>query len=154
MQYTIEIEINLPRDQVVALFDSTENLFKWLEGLQSFEHISGEPGHPGAKSKIVMQSGKRTYEMIETVTVRNLPEEFSGTYDAKGVHNIVRNHLIDLGNGRTKWVTENEFLFKGIFMRIIGFLMKGAFVKQSRKYMLDFKAFAEEGRDVNAANAA
>jgi hypothetical protein len=58
--YTVEIEIDLPRDQVIALFDNTENLFKWQTGLKDFEHISGEPGQPGAKSKLTYLYGKRT----------------------------------------------------------------------------------------------
>ncbi len=50
---TVSIEIDLPRYRVIALFDSPENLFKWQTGLQSFERLSGEPGHPGGKSKLV-----------------------------------------------------------------------------------------------------
>jgi hypothetical protein len=37
---------------------------------------------------------------------------------------------------------EQEFQFKG-FMKIIGFLFPGAFKKQSLKYLVDFKQFAE-----------
>jgi hypothetical protein len=28
-------------------------------------------------------------EMIETITTRNLPDDFSGTYDVSGVFNVV-----------------------------------------------------------------
>lgn len=147
MNSTVEIEINLPREEVVKLFDSQENCFKWQEGLQSFEHLSGEPGQPGAQSKLVYQMGKRRIEMIETITTRNLPDEFSGTYDAKGVHNVVENRFIEIGPDKTKWESENEFQFTG-FMRLIGFFMGSAFPKQSLKYLKNFKAFAEEGKDV------
>ena len=44
MKYTREIVIELPRDRVIELFDDADNLSKWQEGLQSFEHVSGEPG--------------------------------------------------------------------------------------------------------------
>jgi hypothetical protein len=84
--------------------------------------------------------------MIETITVRNLPAEFSGTYEAKGVFNIVRNRFTDLGNGRTRYTSEQEFRFSG-FMKIIAMLMPGSFKKQSVKYLEDFKAFAEGNRD-------
>ena len=97
----------------------------------------------GAKSVLKFKMGKRIIEMIETITVRNLPEEFSGTYEAKGVFNIVKNKFISLQNNRTKYVSEQEFQFKG-FMKIIGFLMPGAFKKQSMKYLVDFKTFAEK----------
>ena len=142
MKYTAEIEINLPVNKVVELFNSTENLFKWMEGLKSFETISGEPGQPGTKSKLVYQMGKREIEMVETIQVYNLPEEFTGTYEAKGVYNVVKNHFIPVSDSKTRYVTEQEFQFSG-FMKLMGLLMPGAFKKQSMKYLQAFKNFAE-----------
>lgn len=92
MKYSTAIEINLPVKKVVKIFDNPDHLAKWMQGLQSFEHISGTPGQPGAKSRLKFKMGKREIEMIETVTKRNLPQEFSGTYEANGVYNIVTNY--------------------------------------------------------------
>ena len=142
MKYTVEIDIDLPRDRVIELFDSTENMKHWQEGLVSAEHLSGTPGEVGAKMKLKYKMGKREVEMIETITKRNLPDEFAGTYDAKGVHNIVDNTFIEISESKTKWVAYQEFQMKGM-MKIIAFIMPGAFKKQSMKYMKDFKAFAE-----------
>ena len=142
MQFTTETIINAPIEKVIALFDDAQNLPKWMEGLQSFEHISGTPGQPGAKSRLKFKIGKREFDLIETVTVRDLPHEFSGAYDAQGVQNIVRNRFIKLAGDKTKYVTENEFQFKG-FMKILALLMPGAFKKQSIKYAEDFKRFVE-----------
>ncbi len=143
MKYTSSIEINRPVDRVIELFDSTDNMFKWMKGLQSFEAISGNPGQVGAKSRLKFKMGKREIEMIETITVKNLPDEFSGTYEAKGVFNIVKNKFIALPDNRTKYISEQEFKFLG-FMKIVGFLMPGAFKKQSMKYLNDFKTFVEQ----------
>ena len=147
MRYTNEIEIALPRERVVELFDDVDNLYKWQRGLKSFKHVSGEPGQPGARSEMIFQMGKRTVEMIETIVARDLPDRFSATFDAKGVRNLVENTFEDLDGERTRWVSHNEFQFKG-FMKVMAFLMKGAFPKQSLKFMQDFKAFAEEGKNV------
>ncbi len=146
MRYTSEITINRPVDVVTRLFDDPKNLYAWMDGLQSFELLSGEQGQPGAKAKLVYQMGKRRVEMIETITERNLPDIFAGTYDADGVHNIVVNKFIALPDGNTRYITENEFQFKG-FMRIIAFLMPGAFKKQSFKYLEQFKAFVENYKE-------
>jgi len=143
MKYTTQIEINLPVDRVIELFDNPDNLKHWQPGLQSFEPISGTPGQPGAKSRLKFKMGKREIEMIETVTVRNLPEEFSGTYEAKGVLNIVKNKFIPLSANKTKYVAEQEFQFTG-FMKLMAWLMPGAFKKQSQKYLQQFKDFAEK----------
>lgn len=143
MKYTCEIKINKPVDEVVAKFDNIDNMKHWMEGLQSFEHLSGTLGEPGSTAKMSFQMGKRTIEMIETVTVRNLPHEFSGTYDAKGVHNIVKNYFKPVDENTTLYITEQEFRFKG-FMKIIAALMPGAFKKQSMKYLHNFKGFVEK----------
>lgn len=142
MKYTNEIEIKKPIEKVIELFDNADNLKKWMEGLQSYEHISGTAGQPGAKSRLFFKMGKREIEMTETITVKNLPDEFTGTYEAKGVFNIVKNKFKKLSDTKTKYITENEFQFSG-FMKIIGFLMPGAFKKQSFKYLKLFKEFAE-----------
>jgi len=142
MRYEMETIINLPRDRVIELFDSFENLKEWQEGLVSHEHLSGEPGRPGAKTKLLYDMGKRRVEMIETILTRDLPDEFSGTYDAKGVHNIVRNFFYDEGE-TTRWVLDSDFRFHGM-MRLMSLVMPGSmFKKQTRQTMEAFKKFAE-----------
>ena len=146
MKYTLTIDIDLPRQKVIELFDDPDNLKHWQEGFISLEPVSGKPGEVGAKSRLQYRMGKREIEMIETITERNLPETFSGTYDANGVHNIVRNRFEPVGENQTRWVAENEFIFAGFMMKVMGWLMPGAFRKQSLKYLEAFKAFVETGK--------
>ncbi len=147
MEYTLNIEIKLPRNQVVEKFNNEENMKHWQKGFVSMEHINGIKGKTGAISKLIYKMGKREIEMIETITLLDLPESFHLTFDAKNVYNIQENYFEELSNGNTKWVSKNEFKFSG-FMKLMGFLMPGAFKKQSYEYMVDFKAFAEEGKSV------
>lgn len=142
MRYTTEVIINLPRARVIELFDDSENLKKWQPGLESFKHVSGTPGQPGAKSKLLYKTGKREIELIETITSRNLPDEFSGTYEASGVFNTLINRFYEDGPDKTRWVTDSEFKFSGLMM-IMTLLMRGSFRKQTCKTMEGFKNFAE-----------
>ena len=142
MNYSQQIEINIPREKVIELFDNPDNMKHWQPGLISYEHLSGDHGKPGAKMLLRYKMGKRKIEMIETITVRDLPNEFSGTYEAKGVWNMVKNTFTEPSDGSTIWLSENEFKFKG-FMKIMAAVMPGAFKKQSFKYMQQFKEFAE-----------
>lgn len=142
MQYTTEITIDLPRERVIELFDNPENLPKWQPGLVSFEPLSGTTGQPGARSKLIYDMGKRRIEMIETITRRDLPDAFDGTYETKGVYNEIQNRFTDLGNGQTKWVSHTTFRFTGL-MKLMGWFMAGAFKRQSYKFMEQFKSFAE-----------
>lgn len=66
MKYQVEISIGLPRDRVIELFDSFENLKKWQPGLKTVEHLSGEAGRLGTKSKLLYDIDGREVEMIET----------------------------------------------------------------------------------------
>ena len=142
MKYQSEIIINLSRNKVLELFDNPDNMKHWQEGFVSFEPISGVPGEVGAKARLKYLMGKREVELIETVTSKNLPDEFSGTYETKGIWNKVENffHVNDANS--TRWVSVAEFKVSG-FMKIIAFLMPGSFKKQSMKMMKDFKKFAE-----------
>lgn len=148
MKYTCEITIDLPRDRVLELFDDPENLKHWQTGLQSFEPVSGTPGQPGAKSRLVYRMGDRDVVMIETITRRNLPETFDGTYEAKNVHYTVRNRFTKKGR-QTIWTLESEYKFRGL-MRIVALLMGGAFRKQTEKFMRQFKEFAESRPEVDS----
>lgn len=143
MKFTVQKEIDRPIEKVVELFDNPENMKHWQPGLVSFEHLSGTPGQPGAKSRLRYKMGKREIEMIETITVRDLPGEFSGTYEAEGVVSTVKNFFKPVSENKTLYITENEFSFSG-FMKVIGFLMPGAFKKESQKYIEQFKEFAEK----------
>lgn len=143
MKYTLEISINQPRLRLIELFDNTENLKEWLPGFISLEHISGESGEVGAKSKIVCETGKRKCELIETIMVKNLPDEFTCTYDSDGMWNSVKNNFIEVGESKTKWISENEFQSDKLMMKVIMFLMPGMFKKESLKFMRSFKEFAE-----------
>ncbi|MDH5413588.1 MAG: SRPBCC family protein [Flavobacteriaceae bacterium] len=148
MKYTTEIIIELPRKEVIKKLDSTENIKHWQRGLISADHLSGKPGETGAKMNLKYKMGKREMEMIETITKSNFPDEFHAHYDAKGVHNIQENFFEDTAEGHTKWISKSEFQFEGFMMKMMGFLMPGAFKKQSMKYAVDFKNFAEKGISV------
>lgn len=146
--YSAEIVINLPRDRVIELFDNSENMFKWQPGLQSFEHVSGEPGQPGAKSKLVYLNGKHRVEMIETVVKRDFPNEFTGTYEFEGGKNSLENYFSELGPDRTLWKFTSDFQFCTFMMKAMGFFFPGMFRKQSMTFLQHFKEFAEHGKDV------
>lgn len=148
MQYTIEIDIDLPRDQVITLFDNPENMKHWQEGLQSYEPLTGTPGQEGATAKMVYRMGKKEMVLIEHIISRDLPDYINTTYDTQGVHNVQKNYFEKINESTTRWKSVSEFYFSGFMMKTIGFLMPGAFKKQSKKYMEDFKKFAEKGTSV------
>jgi carbon monoxide dehydrogenase subunit G len=161
MKYTVSIEIALPREKVVQLLADPAHLPKWLRGLVLHEPLSGEHGQLGTKSRVVMQMGQRKIECTETITrrepadLREIPKTSVVHFDreivGEGMWSAVRDRLTEASPETTLWESENEYRFSGFLMKLVGLLMPGAFRKQSQQHMQDFKAFAEQGKDVREA---
>lgn len=147
MKYTCEITVDLPLEDFIKKLDNPDNMKHWQRGLLGYEHLSQNPGIEGAQMMLKYKMGKRAFDMVETIIKNDLPRALHTTYDTKGVHNIQKNSFTE-ENGVTKWVSESEFQFSGIGMKLMGLIMPGAFKKQSLKYLQDFKAFAENGTSV------
>ena len=118
MKFTCTVEIELPIEEVVEIFDSTENLKEWQVGFVSIEPISGNPGEPGSKSKMIYKMGSREMEILETIMVKNLPEEMTGLYEHKHMVNTMTNRFSRLELNKTKYEAEIEYT------KMIGFIPK------------------------------
>ena len=163
MKYTVSIEIALPRERTVQLLADPEHTPKWLRGLVLHEPLSGEHGQVGTTSRVVLQMGKQQIECTETITRRE-PVDLHGIPSGSVVHfdreivgqgmwSAVRDRLTAAGPEKTLWESESEYRFGGLLMRLVGLLMPGVFRKQSLQHMEDFKAFAEQGKDVREAKS-
>ena len=144
MKYTFETEINAPVEKIAELVGNPDNRKEWMDGLESDEHVSGTPGMPGAKSRLVFKTGNMKTTMDGTVTVRNLPDEFSQTMEAPNVLTIITTRLVALSPQRTRHISEQEFQFKGVINKIVGFLLQKEFKNQTLRHIENFKRFAEK----------
>ena len=158
MKYTVSIEIAMPLEEVAQLLADPAHIPKWLRGVVLHEPLSGVHGQVGTKSRVVMEMGQQKFEATETITRRepsdlgSIPKgsvvHFEREIVSKGMWNAARERLTEAGPDTTLWVSENEYRFSGLLMRLVGLLMPGTFRKQSLQHMQDFKAFAEHGKDV------
>jgi carbon monoxide dehydrogenase subunit G len=161
MKYTVSIEIALPQERVAQLLADPAQMPKWLRGLVLHEPLEGVHGQVGTTSRVVMQMGRQRMEATETVTrrepadLREIPKGTVVHFDREivggGMWSAVRDRLTEAGPETTLWVSESEYRFSSVLMRLLGRLMPGAFRKQSLQHMQDFKAFAERGKDVREA---
>ncbi|MBM2815462.1 MAG: Polyketide cyclase / dehydrase and lipid transport [Ignavibacteria bacterium] len=144
MKFTCTIEIEAPLQRIVDLFVDTDNFPKWQGGFQSLEHISGEVGSAGAKSRIVYKQGKHIIELIETIIRNDLPNEFSALYEHKHMNNTMTNRFQKLNENRSILESEIEYTkFHGIIPKLMGILMPGMFKKQTQNWLNNFKLFVE-----------
>ena len=144
MKFSCDVEIDLPINKVVELFNNPDNLKEWQDGFEGIEHISGTPGDDGAKTKMFYKSGKRDIILTETILVNDLPDEFTGKYEAKEMVNTMKNTFHIISENKTRWNAEIEYTeFRGFIPKLMAKLMPGMFKKQVQKWLNQFKSFAE-----------
>lgn len=144
MKYTCLVEINLPIDRVVQLWENEDNFKAWQDGFLSIEHLSGTPNTEGAKARIILKD-KRSIELIETIISTNLPEEKTALYEHVHMTNTQTTRFVKIDDHKTQYISEVEYLkFNGFLVKLIARLFPGKFKAQSQKWMQQFKAFAEK----------
>ena len=147
MKFSSTMVIQASRDRVVDLFRNPDNLSKWQDGFQGFEHVSGTPGETGAQKKMLYSQGGREMELLETITSNRLPDEFSAHYKHTRMENTMTTRFVEIeGGAATRFECEVEYTkFNGIMPKLMGLLFRGMFRKQAQKWFDQFKAYAEQG---------
>lgn len=144
MTFTCSVEIDLPKDRVVDLWQNPDHLSRWQDGFISIDHLSGTPGATGAKSQLVYQLGRRRIELIETIVTNDLPDWFIGTYETDTMTNTMINRFVSLDSDRTRWDAEIEYTkFNALIPRLMAWVMPGMFRRQTQKWLDQFQVFAE-----------
>jgi len=140
MKSIFESEINIPQARLAELYANPENSTKWMLDVERYEPVSGSPGMPGFKFRLIPKKGK----MIFTATIisKNLPSEIKLNLDASNVNVIVTGKFISLPTGKTRFISEEVFTFKGIFNKLFGLLAQSVVRKAHHKHMNDFIEFA------------
>ena len=144
MEYSFEIEINVPYSFMIELLDDPVNQSSWQPELVGHLLVSGEQGQVGARSKLTYSMNGRNMEIMEQITVRDLPNEKSARYEMTGLTMNVTNRFADIGPESTFWRYECEITFTSFVTKLIGYFMPHVFRNQSWRYMTLFKSFAEQ----------
>jgi polyketide cyclase/dehydrase/lipid transport protein len=142
MKSVVELEIDVPQDTLAALFADPSNMTKWMDDLERYEPLSGEQGMPGSTYRMVPKEG--TMVFVATVLSRDLPNEIRLRLDASNVVVSIRVTFSRITPDKTRFISEEEFTFKGLFGTIIGLFAGGSIRKAHRKHMDGFKRFAEQ----------
>jgi len=141
VKYTVSLDIDLPRERVVALFDDHQNYKRWMTGLRSIERL------PDGKHKLTFLFGRREMVLVETIARRELPELVEAVYQGPDNRNGTVHRFAVIDAGRTRWEQTTEFQFDGLFMKLQSAVLPGMFRKQTLTYMKCFKDFAESQSD-------
>jgi uncharacterized protein YndB with AHSA1/START domain len=142
MKHKAEVLIDADRATVWRIFDDRENMTKWQPTLKSFVHISGTTGQPDAVSELVYDEDRREVVMTETITARRKPSFLGGTYESKWGTIAVFNHFEETEDGKTRWVNNANYVFKG-FMKIMALFMRKSICARADTDMNRFKLLVE-----------
>ena len=143
MKYTIEVDIDAPVQAVAAVAAQPAEWKNWLEGLNEYEHLSGEDGKAGARYRLVFQTGKREMGFTAEILQSELPELMRMQMDACNLLATSTTRIRAVATGQTRYSSEQDFAFKGVFNKIIGFVLQREFKAQTRRHLANFKRLVE-----------
>jgi len=140
MKFTCTTDINASRDKVVSTFLDPDKQHHFQDGFIGKELLTGTINTVGAKSKMIYKK----LELIETIQINNLPDEFQGLYEHKHMINTMNVKFIPLNNHTTRYVSEvNYTKFNGFLIKTMVKFFPGMFKKQVQKWINQFKIYVE-----------
>lgn len=140
----VQLDINLPQQRLASLFADPTLSTKWMDDVERYEPLSGQPGAPGSKYRLVPKKGDMVF--VATVVSNDLPNESRLSLEASNLTVSITARYLAIDNGRSRLISEEVFAFKTVVGRIMSFVARGAIRKAHRRHMEAFKRFAEDGR--------
>lgn len=145
MKFESSVDINVPIDRVVGLFNDPNHYKDWQSGFVSYETISGKPRTAGAKAIVKYVNGRHKIELTETIQEMNLPAEMTALYEHRHGANTMINTFTALPGNITRYTTGVGYMKPiGFLPTLMAFLMPGMMKKRNRQWLEQFKAFAEK----------
>jgi hypothetical protein len=141
MRSVVQVEIEMPKDRVVALYADPENSTEWMDDIDRYEAIRGKPGLPGSKYRLVPKHGSMVF--VATVLDNPSPDEVRLELEAPKVTVSVTGRFGSISAHRTRLTSVEVFQFKGMFSRLKGVLASAAIQRAHRRHMAAFARFAE-----------
>jgi len=120
LNFTVEVDIDNPRDRVVACMHP-DNLPEWFPGFIEMKHLS----------------------VIETFITRQMPESFSCTFEEKSSLQVSENWLEVLPNNQTRWISTQTLEGTKWHTKLMMKLMPWFFKSHVKRHMTHFKDFVE-----------
>ena len=150
MKFSGSIDIDRPIELVVKFFADPTLLKEYQEGFLRKDLVKGTAGEKGAVSKMYYVQGKGEMELTETVLANNLPDSFEAFYHHKHMDNTLKFTFTALGDGRTRYAYQGEYVRMNMMPKIISVLFPNMFRKPALRWMQNFKTFVEaQPRDIS-----
>lgn len=143
MKYNVELIINKPRREVWRAFLDPDKMRAWQTSLTTIELLNGTPGQPGAESKLMFEENGREFSLIERIISCQAPDSILQSYENQFSINTIHNLFLEQGQNQTLWITETDYKFKTLLMKIMGPVYKKNLVARTQRDMQRFKEMVE-----------
>jgi len=146
----LELEIDVPREEVWDLFVNHKNLPQWQMGLKKVSEEKGDGDSQADPNEVFLlhyKIDKNIQVVRETVSEKIEPETFQAAYDHPRIpaHVVMTNTFVEEGDV-TIWQVEQYVTFTRLDYRLFGRLLSSILKHQQTHDMLKFKAWAEGQR--------
>ena len=141
MKSVVELDVNVPQAKLAELFTDPQRNPEWMDDVERIEPVGGDLGKPGSRYLLVPKRGDLTF--VARIISREMPAEAKLILDAPSVSVSVTGKFIALSEMSTRLISEEIFIFKGIFRKLHGLFARGAIRSAHRRHMESFKRFAE-----------
>jgi uncharacterized protein YndB with AHSA1/START domain len=149
MKYMLQLSINKPRSEVWQAFRDPERMKDWQASLTAIELISGMAGQPGAETRLTFEEKGQEFSLIEKIISCRESEHILQSYENQFSVNTVDHSFLEQGQGQTLWITDTEYKFKTLLMKMMGPVYKKNLVARTQRDMDRFKEMVEKEAEKN-----
>lgn len=142
VEYTTEVEINKPVNEVFADFENVELMKTWMPEVKSIDVLEEKPEKVGSTYKIVVENQGRMIAMTEKVLAYEANKRISFHFDAENMLKTDDYIFTSEGN-KTKIVQESICTSDSYIMRCLFPYFKSVLKSTSQTYLDKFKSASE-----------
>lgn len=113
------VVINKPPKVVWAYMDNPDNLAKWLDNFDRYEHVSGKMGEVGSKGKHYYNERGREFVMDEEILEREHPKYLKMSLTSKPMDMLIENYFEEIEGGSSRFRAVADFTRVSAFMRLM-----------------------------------
>ena len=141
--YTTQITVNKPVEEVFATFTKQEDIKNWIPEIKSIEVTNKTLGKTGSTYKIVLDNQGQEIVMTEKVMAYVPNEKITLFFDAE---NMLKtdDYSFTENDGTTTITLNATCVSESYIMGCMFPYFKGVFKAQSLEYLNNFKAFVEK----------
>lgn len=144
MEFSKQVTVNRPLDQVAALLEDPQHPLRWQPALVAIIPGQERPGEPGATARFQYDYKGTRFELQETIVERALPHRIVSSYATKGIAHTLTIRLENTGEATTLVDFDNDLRFSGT-MKLMASMLGGKLREQAERNVDSFKQWAETG---------